>query len=253
MSETLNKSPFSLVGSEALVTGSTHGIGQAVALAMEQAGAKVIRHGLNPGSPTIFDHDLLQDGAPVKLINDTFGIQPNTNILVCNAGGFFDDSFLNMDSDRFAKTMRLNVEQSYFLIQNFTKRLIKTGRSGSVILVGSTNGSFAEMDSTAYDASKGAIVMMVRSLALNLAKHGIRVNGIAPGLIRTPLTSRWMDSEIDRVKQIENRIPASRLGSPQDCAHACVFLCSEAANYIYGHMLVIDGGRTLGQTGYHNF
>ena len=120
-----------------------------------------------------------------------------------------------------------------------------------MIFVGSTNGFFAEKDSSAYDASKGALVMLVRSLALALAPEGIRVNGIAPGLVRTPLTAGWMKAEPARVVRIEKRIPAGRLGEPDDCGNACVFLCSEAAKYVFGQMLVIDGGRTLGQPGYH--
>jgi NAD(P)-dependent dehydrogenase (short-subunit alcohol dehydrogenase family) len=89
--------------------------------------------------------------------------------------------------------------------------------------------------------------MMTRTLAVALAPQGIRVNSIAPGLIRTPLTSGWMDREPEKVAHYENKILAGRVGVPEDCAGACVFLCSRAASYITGQTLVVDGGLTITQ------
>ena len=91
--------------------------------------------------------------------------------------------------------------------------------------------------------------MMTRSMAVSLAEHRIRVNGIAPGLIRTPLTERWLDARLDLKKHYEKSIPLGEVGVADDCAGAAVFLCSRAARYITGHVLVIDGGLTAGQIG----
>jgi NAD(P)-dependent dehydrogenase (short-subunit alcohol dehydrogenase family) len=231
----------------ALVTGSTSGLGAAMAAALEESGARVLRHGL--GEAGTLKHDLREDEAPEKLIAAAFELDEDLNILVCNAGGFFDTPFLEMDRERFDQTLQLNLRQAYFLIQEFSKRLIACGKPGVVVVVSSTNGFHPEEDSTAYDISKGALVMMTRTLALSLAPHSIRVNGIAPGLIRTGLTSKWMDAKPEVVQHYERKIALGRIGHPEDCAGVCVFLCSEAARYIVGQTLIVDGGLTLGQIG----
>jgi len=242
---------FDLHGRAALVTGSTQGIGGAIAEELEWAGASVIRHGREaPGNTTrTISLDLLEEDSPRRLMDRALAIEPGLDILVCNAGGFFDRPFLEMEPADFRKTLRLNVEQSYFLVQEFARSLSTAGRPGSVVLVSSTNGFQAEDDSSAYDTSKGALVMMTRSLAAALAPWNIRVNGIAPGLIRTPLTSAWMDRRPDLRRHYEDKILARRVGRPEDCAGACAFLCSPAASYIYGQTIVIDGGLTVGQIG----
>lgn len=242
--------PFDLIGKTALVTGSTSGIGQAIADTLARAGAAVIRHGHAVGSePDAIIQDLLLPDAPSALLEEAFQRTAALDILVCNAGGFFDTGYLDMTPEAFDRTLSLNVRQAYFLIQGFARRLIEAGRPGAVVIVSSTNGFHAEEASTAYDISKGALVMMTRTLALALAPHQIRVNGIAPGLIRTPLTSPWLDANSALKEHYENKILAGRVGVPQDCADPCVFLCSDAARYIHGQTLVIDGGLTVGQIG----
>ncbi len=240
-----------LSGRVALVTGSTRGIGAGIAAALKGAGARVLRNGARPSDePDVLVQDLSTPEGPEALMEEAFRREENLSLLVCNAGSFFDIPFLEMDRERFARTMRLNVEQAYFLAQSFAKRLIGKKRPGAMVVVSSTNGYQAEENSTAYDMSKGALVMMVRTLALALAPQGIRVNGIAPGLIRTPLTSDWMDAMPELVKHYEKKILAGRIGEPEDCGGACVFLCSDAAGYVVGQTLVIDGGLTVGQIGH---
>jgi NAD(P)-dependent dehydrogenase (short-subunit alcohol dehydrogenase family) len=170
--------------------------------------------------------------------------------LICNAGSFFDLPLLEMTRERWDKTMQLNLTAAFFTAQAFAKRLVAEKRGGSIVLTSSTNGFQAEADSCAYDASKGALVMLTKSLAIALADHGIRVNGVAPGLIKTPLTSTLMESR-DRslLDHYEKKILLRRVGTPQDVAGATVFLCSPAASYITGEIIVIDGGLTTGQIG----
>jgi NAD(P)-dependent dehydrogenase (short-subunit alcohol dehydrogenase family) len=247
---------FSLEGHAALVTGSSQGIGHAIAMGLREAGARLVFHGLQeqpegvPQDAAYLSCDLSHPDAPASLIAQAFAAQPALDLLVCNAGSFFDLPILEMTPDRWERTMALNVTAAFFLAQAFAGKLVEEKRGGSIVVTSSTNGFQAEADSVAYDTSKGALVMLTRSLAVSLAPHGIRVNGIAPGLIRTPLTSTWMEPRAaDLLQHYEKKILLGHVGTPQDCAGAVVFLCSEAARYITGEIIVIDGGLTVSQIG----
>ena len=244
---------FSLESHAALVTGSSQGIGLAMGKALQEAGAKVVFHGL-PDAVEGLTSDvkavLMETEGPQKLVEAAFALEPGLDTLICNAGSFFDLPLLEMTRERWDKTMQLNLTAAFFTAQAFAKRLVAEKRGGSIVLTSSTNGFQAEADSCAYDASKGALVMLTKSLAIALADHGIRVNGVAPGLIKTPLTSTLMESR-DRslLDHYEKKILLRRVGTPQDVAGATVFLCSPAASYITGEIIVIDGGLTTGQIG----
>lgn len=245
---------FSLKGRTALVTGSSQGIGRAIADGAQAAGARVIFHGKDasaaslPSGSTYLQEDLLQADGGARLVQAAFAASADIDLLVCNAGSFFDVPFLELSLDVWERTIQLNARSNYFLIQAFARELIARKRPGAIVTVCSTNGLQPEEDSTAYDTSKGALVMMTRTLAQALAPHGIRVNGIAPGLIRTPLTA-GLERDPGKVCHYEKKILLGRLGTPEDCAGAAVFLLSPAANYITGQILVIDGGLTVGQIG----
>lgn len=245
--------PFSLANRAALVTGSSQGIGFAIANGLREAGARVVFHGLPARMDTdgpYLSADLLQPDGPAQLIAAAFATEPQLDTLVCNAGSFFDVPFLEMTHERWSKTIQLNLTATYFLAQEFAKRLVAEKRGGGLVITTSTNGFQAEADSTAYDTSKGALVMLVRTLAVSLAPHGIRVNGIAPGLIKTPLNAAWMESRSSGlVQHYEKKILLGRIGSPEDCAGAVAFLCSPAADYITGEIITIDGGLTVAQVG----
>lgn len=247
---------FSLANRAALVTGSSQGIGFAIAGGLREAGARVVFHGLPARAAEIPDDspyisaDLMSPDGPARLVAAAFGAAPQLDILVCNAGSFFDVPFLEMTRERWDRTLQLNLTATYFVAQEFAKRLVAEGRGGCIVITASTNGLQAEADSTAYDTSKGALVMLIRSLAVSLAPHGIRVNGIAPGLIKTPLNSQWLESrDTGLVEHYEKKILLGRIGRPDDCAGAVTFLCSEAASYLTGEIITIDGGLTVVQIG----
>lgn len=240
--------PFSLTGHRALVTGSSQGIGLAIGTALREAGAHVIHHGLTarpeelPAEAGYVEADLLDPEAPQILMDAA----ADADLLVCNAGSFFDVPVMEMTRDRWDRTLQLNVTSTFFLAQAFARQCIARGIPGRIVITASTNGFQAEADSCAYDVSKGAIMMLIRTLAVSLAPMNIRVNGIAPGLIRTPLTSAWTG---EMMQHYEKKVLTGEIGQPEDCAGAVVFLCSDAARYINGEIIVIDGGLTVGQIG----
>jgi len=244
---------FSLEGHAALVTGSSQGIGLAMGKALQESGARVVFHGLQPaveGLASYVQADLMQNDGPQRLVDSAFAIEPGLDTLICNAGSFFDLPLLEMTRERWDKTMQLNLASAFFTVQAFARRLVAEERAGSVVITSSTNGFQAEMDSCAYDASKGALVMLTKSLAVSLAGHGIRVNGIAPGLIKTPLTAKWMESrDCTVLDHYEKKILLRRAGAPEEVAGAAAFLCSPAAGFINRGTIVIDCGVTRWQSG----
>ena len=247
---------FSLASKSALVTGSSRGIGLAIAGAITAAGGTVVCHGfdeadadaLPPGS-TYVRKDLARPESPAELVAEALAAAPELSLLVCNAGSFFDVPFLETTLAVWERTLTLNTRSAYFIIQAFAQAMKEKGRAGAVVIVSSTNGFQSEEDSTVYDISKGALVMMTRTLAHALAPQGIRVNGIAPGLIRTPLTAPGIDGSPGKTAQYEKKILLGKIGEPADCAGPTVFLLSAAASYITGQILVVDGGLTTGQIG----
>lgn len=241
---------ISLEGRTALVTGSSSGIGLGIARAFQDAGARVLTHSHAPtpdGDALVAD--LTAPEAPAALVEAAFARAPGLDLLVSNAGSFFDLPFLEMTPERWEKTIALNLRSGYFAIQAFARRLVRERRKGAILVTASTNGFLAEPDSSAYDISKGALMMLTRTLALSLAPHAIRVNAIAPGLIETPLSDAWLKGRPGARERYEGRIPLRRLGTPEDCAAAAVFLCSDAASYLTGEVLVVDGGLTIQQAG----
>ncbi len=252
---------ISLKGHAALITGSTKGIGRAIAETYAAAGADVLIHGRARGTEAddalaacrargvqadFVAGDLSQPEADVPLFDAAIHAMPHLDILVNNAGQFFDVPFEEMTRERFARTMRLNVESAYFLTQSFTKHWIANKVNGRVLFIGSINGRLAEPNSTAYDTSKGAVEMMVRTLAVALAGKGIRVNGLAPGLVRTPQTS-WIDTRPEQAKWIAHHTPNGQIPGPDVCGPGAVYLVSDAAQHVHGHMLLIDGGMSAWQ------
>ena len=247
---------FSLATSAGLVTGSTQGIGHAIALGIQESGAGIVFHGPGdrpaslPAGAAYVAGDLFDAATPAALVTAAFQANPALDLLVCNAGSFFDLPFLDMEPGRWERTMNLNVRATYFVVQAFARELVARKRGGAVVIISSTNGLQSEPDSTAYDTSKGALVMMTRTLAHSLAPHGIRVNSVAPGLIHTPLTAGWLNGKRPETRRLyEKKIMLGRIGEPADIAGAAVFLLSPAASYITGQVLVVDGGLTTGQVG----
>jgi glucose 1-dehydrogenase len=168
------------------------------------------------------------------------------DILISNAGTYREPDFLEINYDQFDRTMRLNVYSHFFLVQTFARYWVTKGIRGRVLLTGSINGRLAEPTHAAYDTSKGAIEAMVRTLCVSLAPRGIRVNGIAPGLVRTPLTGPALDQP-GMMDWMQLHTPNGQVPGAEACGPAAAFLVSDQAWHIHGQMLLIDGGMSSWQ------
>lgn len=259
----MKSNPFDLSGHRVMVTGGTQGVGGAIALAVANAGADVLLVGLK-------DDDVAQKtlqacratGVQAELIAanlaqppsdylegllcDAESALPGIDLLVNNAGTYIDQPFLEMDFQRYLTTMHLNVTAGYFLTQAFARRWVQQKVAGRVVFTGSINGFLAEPNHTAYDTSKGAVTAMVKSLCVSLAPHRIRVNAMAPGLVRTPLTDI-----VNQDQQLESwmklHTPNGLVPGPEACSGAVVFLLSDAAEHVHGQTILVDGGMSAWQ------
>lgn len=235
-----------------LVTGSTHGIGYGIAEAFARQGARLVINSHMPDNGALaklsaltechfIQADLSIAGGAQSLVEQAHATLGRIDTLVNNAGTFLDSPFDELTEDQFDRTFNLNVKAYVFASQAFVRKLSPGQEGASIVLVGSTNSVTAERHSVAYDASKGAVLMLVRSLAVSLAGRGVRVNGIGPGIVETPLTKAGLDTPGVRAS-LNKQIPFGRVGQPEDVGGAAVFLASPAAGYITGQMLFVDGG-----------
>ncbi len=247
-----------LTGHSALVTGGTQGVGAAIALSLAKAGANLVVHGLKEDETAIATLeqcraygvrvtpiycDLWQPLETIlrALAERSIEIEPELSLLVNNAGVFIDKPFLAMDELTLDRTFDLNVKVGYFLTQFFSRRWIQRQRSGRVLFTASINGLLAEPDHTAYDASKAAVSSLVRSLCVALAPNGIRVNAIAPGLVRTPLTN-VLNHDADALRWMQLHTPNGQVPEASVCGPMAAFLLSDDAEHIHGQTIYIDGG-----------
>ena len=246
-----------------MITGGTQGVGAAIAISVAAAGADVLLVGLT-------DDDLAQQtldgcrghGVTAELVTtnlaqppsqylpglvaDAERLMPGIDLLVNNAGTYIDTPFFEMDFDRYLTTMHLNVTAGYFLTQALARRWVENQVAGRILFTGSINGNLSEPNHTAYDTSKGAVAAMVRSLCVTLAPHNIRVNAMAPGLVRTPLTDVLnQDTRLDSWMKLHT--PNGKVPGPEVCAGPAVFLLSDAAEHVQGQTPVVDGGMSAWQ------
>lgn len=245
-----------------MITGSTQGVGAAIAIALARAGANVCLHGLardaeadrtlaacqgHGVTTALLIGDLTDAAFLAELPARALDALPAIDLLVNNAGTYVDLPFLQMTEARYRKTMALNVDAPFFLTQAFARHWVERRIAGRVLMTGSINGFLAEADHVAYDASKGAIAAMVRSLCVALAPLNIRVNSMAPGLVRTPLTGAVLDADAEIDAWMRLHTPNGRVPGAEVCGDTAVFLLSDAAEHIHGQTLLVDGGMSTWQ------
>jgi NAD(P)-dependent dehydrogenase (short-subunit alcohol dehydrogenase family) len=239
---------FALGGRVAVVTGASSGIGAGIAEALSQAGARVVLTGRDEvrlrrvadrlGEHHVVAADLADDAAAGAIVAETLGAFGALNVLVHSAGIFWPKPFAEAPLSDFDEQFRINVRAPYALTQAALPHLEP---DGSVIFISSIAGRVGFPSSTAYCGTKGAVELMTKSLAMELAPAGVRVNAIAPGNIHTPMNERFFESE-DYNRSMVERTPFGRVGVVEDIAPVAVFLASDAARYIHGESLLVDGG-----------
>jgi NAD(P)-dependent dehydrogenase (short-subunit alcohol dehydrogenase family) len=240
-----------LDGRRALVTGAGRGIGLACAAALAQAGAHVIlvaRTGReidqvteairkNGGSAEAVPLDVTDVGAVTALLEK----QESFDILVNNAGTNRPVTFLNVTVEDFDFMVGLNLRAAFFVAQGVARRMVQSGRRGSIIQISSDMGLVGGLDRTVYCATKHGIEGMTKAMAVDLGPHGIRINTICPTFIETPLARPMLANEAFR-SAVLSRIKLGRVGQVEDLMGAVVFLASDASALMTGSALVVDGG-----------
>jgi 2-dehydro-3-deoxy-D-gluconate 5-dehydrogenase len=245
---------FSLAGKTALVTGASRGLGRSLAIALAEAGADVACASARPDGarPTAdcirsigrsawtFHADLADRNALDAMASEVERQVPRLDILVNNAGDIARHPAETFPVEDWDRVLRTNLDAAWLLSQRFGAQMIARGW-GKIINVASVLSFSGGVTVPAYAASKHAIAGLTKALANEWAPRNVQVNAIAPGYFVTDNTQKLRENE-GRVAQINARIPAGRWGEPADLAGAVVFLASDAANYVNGHVLVVDGG-----------
>lgn len=234
---------FSLTGRTALVTGANTGIGQAIALAMAQAGAHVIAAGRSSCADTCVmtgGDELRLDLSDPMAARDVFAAR-RIDILVNNAGIIRRADALDFTEADWDDVMDVNLKALFFTTQAFARAAIADARGAKVVNIASLLAFQGGIRVPSYTASKHGVAGLTRLLANEWAAKGVNVNAIAPGYIDTNNTEA-LRADPDRNRAILDRIPAGRWGQPDDIGNAAVFLASDAAKYVHGAILSVDGG-----------
>jgi len=242
------RNPFSLEGRTALVTGANTGIGQAIAVGLAQAGARVICAGRRPSSETVglieanagLASSLIVDFADPMAGKDLFE-GTDIDILINNAGIIRRADATDFSEADWDDVMDVNLKALFFTTQAFGKAVIARGGIGAVVNIASLLSFQGGIRVPSYTASKHGVAGLTKILANEWAAKGINVNAIAPGYIETNNTQALREDPV-RNAAILDRIPAGRWGDPADIAGAAVYLCTPAARYVHGATLNVDGG-----------
>ncbi|MDM8166769.1 SDR family oxidoreductase [Roseovarius sp.] len=247
---------FDLTGHTALVTGSSMGIGFALARGLAQAGARLVLNARNADRLKEAAETLRAEGAEVDTLSfdvtdataarDTIDrYEADTgpiHILVNNAGMQHRTPLEDFPPEDFDRLMRTNVNSVFYVGQAAARHMIAR-QSGRIINIASVQSLLARPGIAPYTSSKGAVTNLTKGMATDWAKHGLNCNAIAPGYFDTPLNAALV-ADPDFTTWLEKRTPAGRWGKVEELVGACVFLASDAASFVNGHTLFVDGGIT---------
>jgi NAD(P)-dependent dehydrogenase (short-subunit alcohol dehydrogenase family) len=251
---------FDLTGKVAIVTGSSRGIGRAIAERLAEHGAKVVissRKG--PACAEVADaiNARFGEGRAIavpaniasreelqRLVDETNAAFGRVDVLVCNAAtNPYAGPMAGISDEQFLKILQNNVVSNHWLIQMVAPQMLER-RDGSIIIISSIGGLKGNALIGAYNISKAADFQLARNLAVEYGPAGVRVNCIAPGLVQTDF-ARYLWENPELLKQVTEPAPMKRIGQPDEMAGAAVFLASKASSYMTGQTLVLDGGVTI--------
>jgi glucose 1-dehydrogenase len=248
-----------LAGKVALVTGSSRGIGRGIATRFAQEGATVVINYVGAvgaaeealaevlaagGRGTLLQADVSSAPEVIALVEAAVREFGAVDILVNNAGVETHAPFWEVTEADYDRVMNVNVKGAFFAAQALTRHLRATGRPGRIINISSVHEEMAFPNFAAYCASKGAMRMLARTLAVELGPLGITINNIAPGAIETPINRALLNDPV-KLGSLLKQIPLGRLGQPADVAGLATFLASEDASYVTGSTFVVDGGLSV--------
>lgn len=247
---------FNLAGSRALITGSSQGIGLAIAEGLGNAGAEIILNGrdekklaaarqaleANGLKVAVAAFDVTDEAAVATAVTSIENEQGPIGILVNNAGMQFRTPLEDYPAEKWRELMRVNVE-SAFLVGKAVARHMIPRKQGKIINICSVQSELGRPSIAPYTATKGAIKMLTKGMCADWAKHNIQVNAIGPGYFKTPLNQALVDNP-EFSSWLEKRTPAGRWGNVDELIGAAVFLASPASSFVNGHILYVDGGIT---------
>jgi 2-dehydro-3-deoxy-D-gluconate 5-dehydrogenase len=249
----MTRSLFDLSGRVALVTGTSRGLGAAMAQALAAAGADVAVHDRERPCATeeaikqmgrrswCLGADLSDRAAADRMVDEAIEQAGRIDILVNNAGIIQRNPAAVHSDEEWDAVIEVNLTNVFRLSRAAGRHMLERGGGGKIINVASLLAFQGGINVPGYAAAKGGVAQLTKALANEWASHGINVNAIAPGYMETDNTAA-LRADAARTRQITERIPAGRWGVPQDLAGAAIFLASPASDYVHGHVLVVDGG-----------
>jgi gluconate 5-dehydrogenase len=247
---------FDLTGRRALITGSSQGIGLAIAEGLAAAGAEVVLNGRNRVKLDTavaalqakgfkvhgLDFDVTSQESISEAVNSIEADIGPIDILFNNAGMQFRTPLEDFPPEKFRELLRVNVESAFLTGQAVARPMIKRGH-GKIINICSVQSELGRPGIAPYTATKGAVKMLTKGMCADWAKHGIQVNAIGPGYFKTPLNQALVDNP-EFSSWLEKRTPAGRWGNVGELVGAAIFLASDASSFVNGHVLYVDGGIT---------
>jgi 3-oxoacyl-[acyl-carrier protein] reductase len=244
-----------LAGQVAIVTGAARGLGRCIAQSLAAAGAKVACIDVNAetladtvaairgagGTAEPIACDVTDSKRVGEAVDEVIKLWGSLYILVNNAGITRDNVIIRMKDEQWDAVININLRGTFLFTRAAARPMMKS-RQGRIINVASVSGLMGNPGQANYSASKAGVIGLTRTVARELASRNITVNAVAPGFIATDMTSALGDEILQEVRK---QIPLGRLGDPQDVADAVLFLASDAASFITGHILTVDGGLTV--------